>query len=130
MLLLFLLFYQCNNYIIHFQLLKLQILVPLISAFIKQQGYLYVDLVLLLSTSQFILNFLQILYHSLPYPFIVSNLSTLIKHNVNTLFFSWWSYCCSCCLFNIFFLVVLPVFLLVRLYCCWFHFEFLLSLKL
>ena len=49
-------------------------------------------------------NFLQIWYHSLPHPFLISNSCTLIKFNVNTKFGSWWSYCCSCYIFNFNFL--------------------------
>ena len=46
-----------------------------------------------------LLKFLQILYYSLAYPFIISNSSTFIKYNVNIQFFSWWS-CCCCCFYS------------------------------
>ena len=66
----------------------------------------------LLNSSLF--NFLQILYHSIPYPFIISNSSTLIKYSGNTqlFLFCWW--------LGVVLLMGLLILLLLVYYCSFF----------
>ena len=89
MIILSILNFQCCKYLFHCQMLSFND--TIICMFVWFCCWLHLN--------SFLLIFLQILYYSLPYSFIISNSSTLIKYNINIQSFSWWSYCCSCCLF-------------------------------